>query len=128
MATARRDRKHELAIKSIPGPGVSGRRRATLTDRLSPRGITKEEDQGHRIGARTSLRPKSSASGLGTTPSDGAARKRYRRELVERSQLGALRALRDRAKEEKITLVYDAHDHEHNEAVALLEIAEFKLR
>jgi uncharacterized protein YeaO (DUF488 family) len=54
-------------------------------------------------------------------------RKRYRRELVERSQLGALRELRDRAKEEKITLVYDAHDHEHNEAVALLEFAD-KLR
>lgn len=49
---------------------------------------------------------------------------RYRKELAERGQLDTLRALRDRARHERITLVFAASDREHNDAVALLKIAD----
>jgi uncharacterized protein YeaO (DUF488 family) len=48
-------------------------------------------------------------------------RRRYHRELAERGLLDALRELGDHSRRERITLVYDAHDREHNEAAALLE-------
>lgn len=124
MATARRDRKHGLAIKSVRDPASPDDGQRILTDRLWPRGITKEKARVTEW-CKDFAPTKELRQWFGHDPERWSEfRKRYRRELVERSQLGALRALRDRAKEEKITLVYDAHDHEHNEAVALLEIAD----
>ena len=124
MATARRDRKRGLAIKSVRDPASPDDGQRILTDRLWPRGLTKEQARVTEW-CKDFAPTKELRQWFGHDPERWSEfRKRYRRELVARSQLGALRALRDRAKEEKITLVYDAHDHEHNEAVALLEIAD----
>ena|SRR5579864_5804294 len=127
MTTARRVRTHGLAIKSVRDPASPDDGLRILTDRLWPRGLTKEKARVTEW-SKDFAPTKELRQWFGHDPERWTEfRKRYRRELVERSQLGALRELRDRAKTEKITLVYDAHDHEHNEAVALLEFAD-KLR
>ncbi len=127
MMTAKHDRTHGLAIKSVRDPTSPDDGQRILTDRLWPRGLTKE--MARVTEWRKDFAPtKELRQWFGHDPERWSEfRKRYRRELVERSQLDALRELRDRAKKEKITLVYDAHDHEHNEAAALLEFAD-KLR
>lgn len=121
MSTAYSAREHGLAIKSVRDAASPDDGQRLLTDRLWPRGVSKEK-------ARVTewckgLAPtKELRQWFGHDPERWTEfRRRYHRELVERDQLGALRELRDRSRREKITLVYDAHDHEHNEAVALLE-------
>jgi uncharacterized protein YeaO (DUF488 family) len=123
MAAAHTTPTHGLAIKSIRDPVSPDDGQRILTDRLWPRGVSKEK-------ARVSewckdLAPtKELRQWFGHDPERWAEfRKRYHHELVAGDRLGALRELRDRSRRERITLVYDAHDHDHNEAVALLEFA-----
>ena len=126
MATARRDRKHGLAIKSVRDPASPDDGQRNHPPPLASR--DHQRKHGSPNGARTSLRPRAPPVVWARPRAMERVPPTLSPRLVERSrQLGALRALRDRAKEEKITLVYDAHDHEHNEAVALLDIAD-KLR
>jgi uncharacterized protein YeaO (DUF488 family) len=115
--------KHGLAAMSVRDPPSPDDGQRILTDRLWPRGVSKEKAQ---IGEwRKDLAPtKELRQWFGHDPKRWTEfRKRYHHELVERDQLGALRELCDRSRRERITFVYDAHDHEHNEAVALLEFA-----
>jgi uncharacterized protein YeaO (DUF488 family) len=123
MTTAQGVRRHGLAIKSVRDPASPDDGRRILTDRLWPRGLTKEKARVTEW-CKDFAPTKELRQWFGHDPGRWSEfRKRYRRELVERSQLEALRQLRDSSRDEKITFVYDAHDHEHNEAVALLEFA-----
>jgi uncharacterized protein YeaO (DUF488 family) len=123
MTTARRAGSSGLAIKSVRDPPSLADGRRILTDRLWPRGLTKEKARVTEW--RKDFAPsKELRQWFGHDPERwNEFRKRYHRELTERGQLDALRRLRDGSRDEKVTLVYDAHDHEHNEAVALLEFA-----
>jgi uncharacterized protein YeaO (DUF488 family) len=91
-----------------------------LVDRLWPRGVKKEEaaiDQWMKeLSPSNDLR-----KGFGHDPDRWEEfRERYAKEVNEHpDQLKQLRAL---AREGAVTLVYSAHDEEHNNAVALRDI------
>jgi uncharacterized protein YeaO (DUF488 family) len=53
-------------------------------------------------------------------------KKRYRSELKE--EASAIRLIRDALKKGNVTLLFAAHDEEHNNAVALKEIIEQRER
>ncbi len=117
------DAKRGLAVKSVRDPASPDDGQRILTDRLWPRGISKQKAQVSEW-CKDLAPTKELRQWFAHDPARWAEfRKRYHHELVERDQLDALRALRDRSRGERLTLVYDAHDHEHNEAVALLEFA-----
>jgi uncharacterized protein YeaO (DUF488 family) len=121
MPTAPTTRKHGLAIKSVRDPASPDDGQRILTDRLWPRGVSKEKARVSEW-CKDFAPTKELRQWFGHDPERWVEfRKRYHLELVEGDRLGALRKLRDRSRRERITLVYDAHDHEHNEAVALLE-------
>ena len=88
-----------------------------LIDRLWPRGVSKEHaalDQWMKeIGPSTELR-----KWFGHDPAKWEEfRRRYAAELHQNAELlGQLRAL---ARKGHVTLVYSAHDEQHNDAVAL---------
>ncbi len=113
---------HEIALKrarEAPAPHDGMR---VLIDRLWPRGLTKD-----RVAADLWLKDAAPSDALrrwfAHDPRrwDAFARK-YRAELAERDDLLALLdGLRER---ERLTLVYDARDSAHNNAVVLREILE----
>lgn len=124
MTIPRRAGSHGLAIKSVRDPPSLGDGRRILTDRLWPRGLTKEKARVTEW-CKDFAPSKELRQWFGHDPGRWSEfRKRYHRELAERGQLDTLRQLRDRSRAEKVTFVFDAHDHEHNEAVALLEFAD----
>ncbi len=97
-----------------------------LVDRLWPRGVSKE-------------RARLDAWAKEVAPSDELRRwyhahpdrwdefrRRYREELADRE--GVLQELLDRAREGRLTLVYSSRETERNNAVALKEIVEERLR
>jgi uncharacterized protein YeaO (DUF488 family) len=91
-----------------------------LIDRLWPRGISRRQaridDWDKELAPSTPLR-----QWFGHEPRrfDGF-RRRYIEEL--RDQRPRLAELRRRAREGTLTLVYSAHDAEHNDAVVLAEV------
>jgi uncharacterized protein YeaO (DUF488 family) len=91
-----------------------------LIDRLWPRGVSRESAKldgwEKELPPSTELR-----QWFGHEPSRFAEfRRRYIEELRgERPQLAVLRR---RAREGTLTLVYSAHDTEHNDAVVLAEV------
>jgi uncharacterized protein YeaO (DUF488 family) len=107
----------ELAVKRVYEPVAESDGQRVLVDRLWPRGLSKEK-------AHLDLWLKDIA------PSDELRhwfghdpalwdefQKRYRAELEDRGEaLAALRALTAKG---KVTLLFAAHDEEHNNAVAL---------
>jgi uncharacterized protein YeaO (DUF488 family) len=93
-----------------------------LVDRLWPRGLTKQTarlDQWlKQIAPSTELR-----KWFGHDPDKWKEfQERYRRELRESRDL--LRALKQRARKETVTLVYGARDEEHNGALVLKALLE----
>ena len=91
-----------------------------LIDRLWPRGITREsarlDDWAKELPPSSELR-----QWFGHDPERFEEfRRRYIEEL--RSQRPRLSALRRRARDGTLTLVYSAHDTEHNDAVVLAEV------
>lgn len=91
-----------------------------LIDRLWPRGVSKEKAQldewAQELAPSTELR-----RWFGHDPARFAAfRRRYMDELA--AQDVKVRELRRRAREGTLTLVYGAHDSEHNDAVVLGEL------
>jgi uncharacterized protein YeaO (DUF488 family) len=91
-----------------------------LIDRLWPRGVSKEQarldEWAKELAPSTELR-----RWFGHDPAlFEAFRRRYRDELVAQDK--KLRELRKRAREGTLTLVYGAHDNEHNDAVVLAEL------
>jgi len=91
-----------------------------LIDRLWPRGISKEQaklDEWEKeLAPSTELR-----KWFGHEPSRfDEFRRRYIDQL--RGERSRLSALRRRAREGTLTLVYSAHDEEHNDAVVLADV------
>jgi len=97
-----------------------------LVERLWPRGVKKDDLKVEAwlkdVAPSTDLR-----EWFQHDPSKWAEfRRRYFKELAKRQD--AWRPLVTRARRGRITLVYSAHDTEHNNAVALKEFVEQKLR
>ena len=97
-----------------------------LVERLWPRGVKKEtlevEEWVKEVAPSTGLR-----QWFRHDPSKwGEFRRRYFRELETHPE--AWLRLLARARRARITLVYSAHDSEHNNAVALKEFLDNKIR
>jgi uncharacterized protein YeaO (DUF488 family) len=107
----------EVKLKRVREPAASGDGYRVLVDRLWPRGVSREQaaiDEWTRdLAPSTELR-----RWFGHDPVrfEEFAR-RYRRELEERRP--QLSLLRRRARQGSVTLVYDARDTAHNQAVVL---------
>lgn len=91
-----------------------------LVDRLWPRGVSKEEaslDEWEKdIAPSTELR-----KWFGHDPARWAEfQRRYRAELQQHDDI--LKHIRALAKTHTVTLVYSAHDEEHNDAVVLKDV------
>jgi uncharacterized protein YeaO (DUF488 family) len=114
-------RLHTKNVRDAPSSDDGER---ILVDRLWPRGVSKERAQLSEW-----LRDLAPSDELRQWFGHDPRRwrgfvSRYRHELRERGELETLHALRQRAKREPITLVFGASDREHNQAVALVQIAE----
>jgi uncharacterized protein YeaO (DUF488 family) len=93
-----------------------------LVERLWPRGLTKEKaaiDEWMKdIAPSTELRKWYSHD----VAKWDEFQKRYRAELKDHA--GLVEALRRRAKDGLVTLIYAAHDEEHNSALVLKDVLE----
>jgi uncharacterized protein YeaO (DUF488 family) len=109
-----------LRLKRAYEPAVPEDGVRILVDRLWPRGLRKADaaidDWMKEIAPSTELR-----QWFGHDPERWPEfQRRYRAELQQHTQeLDCIRAL---AKTQTVTLVYSAHDEEHNDAVALKEV------
>ena len=97
-----------------------------LVDRLWPRGLTKVKASVDLwlkdIAPSTELR-----KWFGHDPAKWKQfQTRYRKELREKKD--ALKLLKQKSKEQTVTLVYGARDEEHNEALVLKKILEGRKR
>lgn len=111
-----------LALKRVydaPEPGDGTR---VLVERLWPRGLSKER-------AHVDLWLKEVAPShelrtwFGHDPQKFAEfRRRYQAELASETGQKALATLRELAQREPVTLVFAAHDTEHNNAVVLRDL------
>jgi uncharacterized protein YeaO (DUF488 family) len=115
-----------IDLKRAYGPPARSDGRRILVDRVWPRGIAKDDLQ---IDAW--LKDLAPSTGLrkwfGHDPAKWAEfKKRYARELEQRSE--ALEDLVEKARAGRVTLVFGAKDTEHNNAVALREILERRLK
>src|SRR6476620_2865870 len=91
-----------------------------LIDRLWPRGVTRDrahlDEWAHELAPSTELR-----RWFGHDPSRfEEVRRRYTKELAEQGD--KRRELRSRARTGTLTVVYSAHDTQHNDAVVIAEI------
>ncbi|GMA14697.1 DUF488 domain-containing protein [Deinococcus metallilatus] len=98
-----------------PGDGVR-----ILVDRLWPRRVSKTkaalDDWMKEVAPSTELR-----KWFGHDPARWPEfQRRYRAELVQQS--GALDRIRSLARNRVVTLVYSAHDEQHNDAVVLRDV------
>ena len=91
-----------------------------LIDRLWPRGVSREHAK--LDGWEKELAP--SATLRQWFGHDPGRFEEFRRRYIEelRSQRPGLTALRRRARDGTLTLVYSAHDAQHNDAVVLAEV------
>ncbi|HWL48063.1 MAG TPA: DUF488 domain-containing protein [Sphingomonadaceae bacterium] len=106
-----------IAIKRVYDPPAAGDGQRILVDRLWPRGLSKEK-------AKVSLWLKEIAPSAGLRKWFGhdparwsEFQTRYRAELDANAETAA--QLREALKHGPATLVYGAHDTEHNQAVVL---------
>ena len=110
----------DLRLKRAYDPAVPSDGYRVLIDRLWPRGVSKRQaklDEWEKeLAPSTELR-----QWFGHEPDRFAEfRRRYISEL--RRQRPRLAELRRRARAGTLTLVYSAHDSEHNDAVVLAEV------
>jgi uncharacterized protein YeaO (DUF488 family) len=110
----------DVRLKRAYDPARPADGHRVLIDRLWPRGISRE--RAKLDGWEKDLAPSTELrQWFGHEPSRFEEfRRRYIEEL--RDQRERLTALRRRASEGTLTLVYSAHDAEHNDAVVLLEV------
>jgi uncharacterized protein YeaO (DUF488 family) len=110
----------DIRLKRAYEPAAPADGYRVLIDRLWPRGISRQ--QARLDGWEKELAPsKELRQWFGHEPGRFEEfRRRYVEELRgERPQIAALRR---RAREGTLTLVYSAHDTEHNDAVVLAEV------
>ena len=110
----------DVRLKRAYDPAASADGYRLLIDRLWPRGISRAraelDNWEPELAPSTELR-----QWFGHQPERFAEfRRRYLQELG--SQRARLTALRRRARDGTLTLVYSAHDAEHNDAVVLAEV------
>ena len=110
----------DLRLKRAYDPASASDGYRVLIDRLWPRGVSKQQaklDEWEKeLAPSTELR-----QWFGHEPDRFAEfRRRYVGEL--RGQRPRLAELRRRAREGTLTLVYSAHDSEHNDAVVLADV------
>ena len=114
---------HGLVARSVRDAPSSDDGHRVLVDRLWPRGVSKERarltEWRRELAPSTELR-----KWFGHDPArwDGF-RERYRRELEAGEGIEVLRQLCERSRHERVTLLFGAADPEHNDAVALVELA-----
>ena len=109
-----------LRLKRAYEPPASSDGVRILVDRLWPRGVSKEEaslDEWEKdIAPSTELR-----KWFGHDPARWTEfQRRYRAELKEHADV--LKHIRALAKSHTVTLVYSAHDEEHNDAVVFKDV------
>jgi uncharacterized protein YeaO (DUF488 family) len=110
----------DIRLKRAYDPPASTDGYRVLIDRLWPRGVSREQarldDWDKHLSPSTELR-----QWFGHEPSRFEEfRRRYIEEL--RGERPRLTALRRRARQGTLTLVYSAHDIERNDAVVLAEV------
>jgi uncharacterized protein YeaO (DUF488 family) len=110
----------DVLLKRAYEPATPADGYRVLIDRLWPRGLSREraklDDWDRKLAPSTSLR-----QWFRHEPDRfDDFRRRYIEEL--RDQRPRLTGLRRRAREGTVTLVYSAHDVEHNDAVVLAEV------
>jgi len=109
-----------LRLKRAYEPAEAADGRRILVDRLWPRGLSKDkaalDDWLKDIAPSTELR-----RWFGHDPERWTEfQRRYRSELKQHGD--ALDELRSLASEHTVTLVYAAHDEDHNDAVVLRQV------
>ncbi|MBE7516924.1 MAG: DUF488 domain-containing protein [Chloracidobacterium sp.] len=107
----------KVQIKRVYLPADKNDGKRVLVDRLWPRGLTKDAAKVDvwlkELGPSTELR-----KWFGHDPEKwGEFQKRFRSELNKNKELVA--ELTQLAESGKVTLVYGAHDEEHNNAVVI---------
>jgi uncharacterized protein YeaO (DUF488 family) len=110
----------DIRLKRAYEPAASADGYRVLIDRLWPRGVSRERARlnawERELAPSTELR-----QWFGHQPTRfGEFRRRYIEEL--REQRPRLTELRRRARDGTLTLVYAAHDSEHNDAVVLANV------
>jgi uncharacterized protein YeaO (DUF488 family) len=107
----------DIRLKRAYEPAVSSDGYRVLIDRLWPRGVSR--DQARLDGWERELAPSAELrQWFGHQPGRFEEfRRRYIEELDQQRQ--RLTELRRRARDGTLTLVYAAHDSEHNDAVVL---------
>jgi uncharacterized protein YeaO (DUF488 family) len=110
----------DVRLKRAYVPPVASDGYRVLIDRLWPRGVRREgarlDEWARELAPSAELR-----RWFGHDPERfGEFRRRYTAELAGQEE--KLRELRRRARTGTLTLVYGAHDTEHNDAVVLAEI------
>lgn len=109
-----------LRLKRAYEPAAPEDGMRILVDRLWPRGVSKEkaslDEWEKEIAPSTELR-----QWFGHEPSRWTEfQRRYRDELQDHADI--LDHIQELAKKQTVTLVYSAHDEEHNDAVVLRDI------
>ena len=115
-----------IDLKRAYDPPATGDGRRVLVDRVWPRGIAKDDLQIDAwlkdLAPSTELR-----KWFGHDPAKwDEFRKRYARELEQRTE--TLEELLEKARAGRVTLIFSAKDAQHNNAVALREHLERRLR
>jgi uncharacterized protein YeaO (DUF488 family) len=113
-------RAEDIQLKRVYEPPAPEDGVRILVDRLWPRGLSKEkaavDHWMKEIAPSAELR-----KWFGHDPDRWAEfRRRYMAEL--RQHTGLLDQIRELASERKVTLLFGAHDQEHNDAVVLAEV------
>ena len=108
-----------IAIKRVYDEAEPTDGTRILVDRLWPRGLSKE--RAHIDTWLKELAPSNELrKWFGHEPEKFAEfRRRYEAELRSAEAQAALKQMEDRAKQGPVTLVFAAHDAEHNNAVVL---------
>jgi len=120
MSVPRASKRMDVRLKRAYEPAAVSDGYRVLIDRLWPRGISRDaarlDEWARELAPSGELR-----RWFGHDPERFAEfRRRYTAELGE--QEVKLRELRRRARSGPLTLVYGAHDKEHNDAVVLAQI------
>lgn len=115
---------NRLAIKRVYLPPEDGDGQRVLVDRIWPRGVSKRE-----AAVDVWLKDIAPSAGLRKWFGHDPARwdefgKRYRAELADNDE--AVAQLRELVNAGRVTLLYGAHDEDHNQARVLLELMEGK--
>jgi uncharacterized protein YeaO (DUF488 family) len=110
----------EVTIKRAYEPASAHDGTRILVDRLWPRGV-KKADAGIAQWMKDIAPSSELRKWFGHDPARWEEfRRRYRTELKDKREL--VGRLRDFAREDRLTLVYSAHDEAHNQAVVLREL------